>query len=238
MVLASGDADPDFGLPFAFLQWIDGERLESLAPRLSPTALAEVGRRVGGALAAIHGFAFQRQGFLGADLAPRDALDMDAQGIRAWLDHCLRDGPGGERLGAGLAAALYDFVAREGHLLGSAWASQPTLTHSDFNGSNILLRQGLDGAWGVAAILDWEFAFAGGPSFDFGNLLRPPLGDDARFVSAVTVGYKAAGKALPEGWIEASRIADLLSWVDFVSHPYCGPAVMQSARFMIGRIIG
>ncbi len=237
-VLASGDADPDFGLPFAFMQWIDGERLDALAPRLAPAALKDVGREVGGALAAIHGFAFERQGFFGADLVPRDDLDMDMRGIVAWLDHCLREGPGGERLGAALTEALYAFVAREGHVLSSAWASQPILTHSDFNGSNVLLREEPEEGWRIAAILDWEFAFAGGPSFDFGNLLRPPLGDDAAFMLGVTGGYRAAGKQLPEGWLEASRLADLLSWVDFVSQPVCGAAVIKSARYMISRVIG
>jgi hypothetical protein len=33
-------------------------------------------------------------------------------------------------------------------------------------------------------------------------------------------------------------MADLLSWVDFVSQPVCGAAVIKSARYMIGRIIG
>jgi aminoglycoside phosphotransferase (APT) family kinase protein len=237
-VLASGDADPDFGLPFAFMQWIDGERLDALAPRLSRESLEEVGRRVGGALAAIHGFAFHRQGFFGADLVPHDNLDMDMNGLMAWLDHCLREGPGGERLGAALTGALLDFVARDGHMLGSAWATQPTLTHSDFNGSNILVRGDPKGSWRISAILDWEFAFAGGPSFDFGNLLRPPLGDDSSFISAVIAGYEAAGKELPEDWVKISRLSDLLSWVDFVSQPYCGPTVIQSARCMIERIIG
>ena len=237
-VLASGDADPDFSLPFAFLQWIDGERLDTLAPRLVPAVLIDVGRSVGGALAAIHGFAFDRQGFFGADLAPRDDLDMDMRGILAWLDHCLREGPGGARLGAAQTEALYAFVAREGHVLSCAWAAQPILTHSDFNGSNILLQHTPQGSWRIAAVLDWEFAFAGGPSFDFGNLLRPPLGDDANFMAGVIAGYRAAGKALPERWLEASRMADLLSWVDFVSQPVCGAAVIKSARYMIGRVIG
>ena len=111
------------------------------------------------------------------------------------------------------------------------------MTHSDFNGSNILLQEEPEEGWRIAAILDWEFAFAGGPSFDFGNLLRPPLGDDAAFMSGVTGGYRAAGKQLPEGWLEASRLADLLSWVDFVSQPVCGAAVIKSARFMISRVI-
>ncbi len=237
-VLASGAADPDFGLPFAFMEWIDGERLDALAPRLAPAALKDVGRQVGGALAAIHGFAFGRQGFFGADLVPRDDLDMDVKGIVAWLDHCLREGPGGERLGAALTGLLFDFVVREGQVLSSPWASQPTLTHSDFNSSNILLQVAPEGGWRVAAILDWEFAFVGGPSFDFGNLLRPPLGDDAAFMAGVIAGYRAAGKELPQGWLEASRLADLLSWVDFVSQPICGAAVIKSARHMISRVIG
>jgi aminoglycoside phosphotransferase (APT) family kinase protein len=211
-VLASGDADPDFGLPFAFMQWIDGERLDALAPRLAPAALEEIGRGVGGALAAIHGFVFDRQGFFGADLIPRDGLDMDVKGILAWLDHCLREGPGGERLGADLTDALYASVAEEGHVLSVPWALQPVLAHSDFDASNILIAQqaggeaggafkaacgafaAAGGAWKIAAVLDWEFAFAGGPSFDFGHLLRPPLGDDPGFIEGVCAGYRAAGK--------------------------------------------
>jgi aminoglycoside phosphotransferase (APT) family kinase protein len=244
-VLAIGDADPDFGLPFAFMQWIDGERLDALAPRLASAALEKIGRGVGGALAAIHGFAFDRQGFFGADLIPRDGLDMDVKGILAWLDHCLREGPGDERLGADLTDALYAFVAEEGHVLSAPWALQPVLAHSDFDASNILIAQQAGGAFEeaggafkIAAILDWEFAFAGGPTFDFGHLLRPPLGDDSGFIEGVCAGYRAARKELPEDWREAARMADLLSWVDFVSQPVCGAAVIKSARHMIGRIIG
>ncbi len=237
-VFASGAADPDFGLPYAFMQWIEGEQLEIVASRLPLRELMDVGRHVGRTLAAIHGFRFERQGFFGPDLVPSDPLDMDMPGLLAWLDHCLRQGPGGERLGADLTAALFAFVRREGHMLQSAWATQPTLTHSDFNASNILVRRESEAGWRVAAVLDWEFALAGGPSFDFGNLLRPPLGDDAGFIPGVLEGYRAAGKDLPDGWLDASRMADLLSWVDFVSQPVSGPAVIKSARFMIQRAIG
>jgi aminoglycoside phosphotransferase (APT) family kinase protein len=236
-ILVSGSADPDFGLPYAFMQWIEGEPLETLAPRLDERRVIDLGRQVGATLAAIHEFRFDLQGFFGADLIPRDPLDMETPGVLAWLDHCLREGPGSERLGAGLTGALLAFVTMEGDVLASDWARQPTLTHSDFNASNILVGRAPGGAFKIAAILDWEFAFAGGPSYDFGNLLRPPLGEDAGFVAGMVDGYKTAGKDLPEGWIEASRMADLLSWVDFVSQPYCGRAVIKSARAMIRRLI-
>ena len=236
-VLASGSADPDFGLPYAFIQWIDGEPLETLAPRLDASQLSELGPQVGATLAVIHGYRFDVQGFFGADLIPHDLLEMATPGLLAWVGHCLREGPGGERLGAELTSALFAFVEREGYVLSSDWSRQPTLTHSDFNASNILVARAPGGAFRIAAILDWEFAFAGGPSFDFGNLLRPPLGEERGFIGGVLDGYKAAGRDLPEGWIEASQMADLLSWVDFVSQPYCGPAVIKSARAVIRRLI-
>ena len=236
-ILVSGSADPDFGLPYAFMQWIEGEPLETLAPRLDASRVFELGRNVGATLAAIHSFRFDLQGFFGADLIPRDPLDMETPGVLAWLDQCLREGPGSERLGANLTGALRAFVASEGHVLASDWERQPALTHSDFNASNILVGRAPGGAFNIAAILDWEFAFAGGPSFDFGNLLRPPLGEDKDLIAGVVEGYKAAGMHLPEGWIEASRMADLLSWVNFVSQPYCGPAVIKSARAMIRSLI-
>jgi hypothetical protein len=236
-VLASGNADPDFGLPYAFIEWIAGEQLELVAPGLECASLTSLGREVGCVLAAIHSFRFDKQGFFGADLVVPVALDNSLEGLLAWLDHCLLQGPGGERLGAVLTDELFSFVTRDGQLLNSAWATQPSLTHSDFNASNILVRQQADGAWRVAAVLDWEFAFAGGPAFDFGNLLRPPLGDIDRFISGVADGYRASGGDLPQGWYEASRMADLFSWVDFLSQPLCGPAVIKSARFMIKRVI-
>lgn len=236
-VLASGDADPDFGLPYAFIEWMAGERLELVAQRIEGPSLMALGREVGAALAAIHDFRFDKLGFFGADLVVPTLLDTSLEGLLAWLDQCLRQGPGGERLGAGLTDELFAFVEREGHLMNSAWSMQPCLTHSDFNGSNILVQEEAGGAWRVAAVLDWEYAFAGGPSYDFGNLLRPPLGDLAAFISGVTDGYQSSGGDLPKGWQEASRVADLFSWVDFLSQPHCGAEVIKSARSMITRLI-
>ena len=84
-------------------------------------------------------------------------------------------------------------------MLSAPWALQPVLAHSDFDASNILIAQQAGGAFKIAAILDWEFAFAGGPSFDFGHLLRPPLGDDPGFIEGVCAGYRAAGKRAARG---------------------------------------
>jgi len=48
---------------------------------------------------------------------------------------------------------------------------QAVLVHADYNGKNLLMQSTHEG-WQVAAVLDWEFAFAGSPLFDTGNFLR------------------------------------------------------------------
>ncbi len=233
-ILASGAADPEFGLPYAFMRWIEGDDLGAVTRRLPAAWHARLGAQVGESLAGIHAVVFERQGFFGADLVPRGDFDMDVEGQIAWLDHCLDAGAARERLGA-VAERLPSFVARKGHVLCSDWARRPTLTHADFDASNILMRRRADAK--ITAILDWEFAFAGGPSFDLGHLLRPPLGDDPTFIDAVCAGYRAAGGELPEEWEEAAQMADLLSWVDFASQPFCGPEAAASARMMIERLM-
>lgn len=235
-VLFAGPADPDFGLPFGLLQWIGGERLNEAARR-DPEEAPALGRCVGGTLAAIHAARFERQGFFGADLAVVGAYDATTQGQLAWLGAVLETPAARRRLGVDLSRRLTDFVASHGEALAGEWARKPTLTHGDFDATNILVARGEDGAPSVAAVLDWEFAFAGGPAFDFGHVLRPPLGDAPGFIEALCAGYRAAGQALPADWRVAARLADLLSWTDFIAQPFCGEAAARSARAMIGRLI-
>ena len=112
----------------------------------------------------------------------------------------------------------------------------PRLTHADFNGSNVLVHQTPEG-WRVAAVLDWEFAFAGAPFFDFGNLLRAPLGDLDGFAEAVAMGYREAGAAMPADWRELARIADLTAWADFLNRADATQQVIADARRMIERTV-
>lgn len=223
-------------LPYGVLTWVDGERLETVVGGLDDAAMAILGRSVGATLATIHAVAFDKPGFFGADLCVPAATDNGKQGLLAYLRRCLLEGAGGERLGAALTAALLRFVERHGDRL-EAWLAPPCLVHADFNGSNILVQRDGD-SWRVAAVLDWEFAFAGSPAFDFGNLLRPPLGSREVFRSAVAGGYAAAGGVLPQGWLDIARIADLYAWADFLSRPAAGGAIIEDARRAVGALIG
>ncbi len=227
------DDNPITGGAYAVMEWIEGERLEIVAPALGRDDLAQLGRSLGQALGAIHGFSFDRTGFLDDELAVAEPADMGRGGLIAYLEHCLIVGRGGARLGADLTSELLAFAERRGDLL-DTWPAAPCLVHSDFNGSNILVRQRpSDSDWEVAAVLDWEFAFSGSPAFDFGHVLRPPLGRLESLTEAIAEGYRQSGRRLPSNWRHIAKIADLAAWAEFLDQPNVGAALIDDAREII-----
>ena len=234
--LHAAPANEVTGGPYAILEWVEGPRLETALPGITEAELEVLAQDIGQVLAHIHGISFDQPGFLDAELQIAEPVDLGVDGLRAFLRHGFVDGIGGERLGGALTAELMSFVDRDGARLG-AWLGRPCLTHSDFNGSNILIRRA-GTAWAVAAVLDWEFAFSGSPAIDFGNLLRPPLGERRGFVDALAAAYEAAGGCLPPDWQAIARIADLYAWADFLARPAASPALIADARHVIRQTIG
>ncbi len=231
------DDNPITGGAYAVMEWIEGERLENVAGTLGRDDLAQLGHALGQALGAIHGFSFDRTGFLDEELAVAEPADMGRSGLIAYLEHCLMAGRGGARLGEDLTSELLAFAERRGDLL-DTWPAAPCLVHADFNGSNILVqRRPSDDRWEVAAVLDWEFAFSGSPAFDFGNLLRPPLGDVEAFAAATADGYRQSGRELPPNWRRIARVADLFAWTEFLDRPNLDAARVDDARRIIGGTI-
>jgi aminoglycoside phosphotransferase (APT) family kinase protein len=229
-----GSAAHDSGLdaPCALLGWVDGERLQDIE---DPDHHA-LGYALGKTLAAIHSIGFPGQGFLDGGLGIAQPLTPGGAGLVPFLRRCLVDGPGGERLGQGLTDDLLEFAAREAAVLDHPWTCAGCLTHGDFNPSNLLLRR-QDGVWRMAAVLDWEFAFAGGPAFDFGHVLRPPWGDRTAFLDGVAQGYRDNGGVLPDEWQRIAAVADLFAWADFLGRKQLDDSVVASAERMIVRIM-
>ncbi len=234
-ILYAADANPVTGGPYAMVEWVDGIHLGRVAPELAAESRQDLGRDIGRVLAAIHEVTFPTAGFLDADLEVAQPLDAGQAGLAGFLRLCLVEGRGGDRLGPELTAAVLAFAAREGPRL-EAWTKPARLTHADFNGSNVLVHETAAG-WRIAAVLDWEFAFAGAPFFDFGNLLRPPLGDLAGFAGSVAEGYRKAGAYMPTDWRELARIADLTAWADFLNRRDATPALIADARQMIAATV-
>lgn len=221
--------------PYVLMEWIEASRMENVILNLPAEDIESLGQSVGAALAAIHSFKFEHGGFFDAQLDISDPIEVGSAGLIAYARHCLIDGVGGERLGLSLTQRVLSFLESEAALL-DEWDGKPCLSHSDFGGSNILVRKETDG-WKVAAVLDWEFAFSGTPFFDFGNLLRAPHGTTAGFEEAVYAGYQLAGGRLPAQWRQMSLLADLTAWMEFMTRSNPGEDLIRDAQRIITQTI-
>ncbi len=87
--------------------------------------------------------------------------------------------------------------------------SQTHLVHGDFNPTNILVESGQ-----ICGILDWEYALAGTPFMDIGNLLR---NTDENFHKDIHEGLLEGGMDLPEDWKERAELVDISSQLEFLT---------------------
>jgi aminoglycoside phosphotransferase (APT) family kinase protein len=174
-------ADPAAGTPGVLVtSFLPGERLDICWPALGREMRREAGRDLGMILGRLAQMPMVRAGrFVNADL--RIEPWPGAPGLLAWTEH--------QRRISALAqwpADLYDGL-RE--VAGTAQdrldeVDRACLVHGDFNPKNLLV----DAAEGtVTGLLDWEFAHAGTPGADLGNLLR--FERDPEFAAAVTGAY-------------------------------------------------
>ena len=135
---------------------------------------------------------------------------------------------------AGEVAALRAVAERAASDLADA---QPCLVHSDLNPKNVLVDPA---TLQVTGVLDWEFAHAGHPATDLGNLLR--FDREPAYVEGVLDGYLAAGA--PAGTAQGeensagephrrratdlARAADLVALVDLAARRAANPVVRRA----------
>lgn len=232
--------DGDGALPGLLItELVAGERGDLVLARLTADssgsgrradALRTTGRalgRIAGALAAVP--------------MPRTGMFADAalriEPFRLWLadwvdDHAPRlaeTGWSGGEIGA--LRAVAEGAARE---LDGAPAC---LVHSDLNPKNVLVDPV---TLEVTGVLDWEFAHAGHPATDLGNLLR--FDREPAYVEGVLDGYLAAGGTAGVARDESAnpgelsrrratdlaRAADLVALVDLAVRPATNPVVRRA----------
>ena len=138
-------------------------------------------------------------------------------------------------LGATLTQSLLSFLKNNAHYFDVLDGAR-SLVHSDFNGFNILVRQNKE-RWNVTAVLDWEFAFAGSPLVDIGNMCRyshlhPPI-----FESEFIRGYREQGGILSPEWKKVAKLLDLLSLCEFLNAPTPRDALRQEVVGLIMRTL-
>ena len=227
-VLEVRRADPAADTPALLVTaFLPGTRGDVLLPTLGASDLARVGARLGELLAVLGGIPMLRTGpFVDAEL--RIGSFGPADGLPAWVAQHPGASAGwtdGERAGlaevAVSAQALLDSVDRA------------CLVHSDFNPKNLLFDED---TLEVTGLLDWEFAHAGHPFTDLGNLVRfdrkPP------FVEAVLAAYCSRRGVAGGLALDLARAADVWALVDLAAAPRAGNLVRQLAHDLLRAIAG
>ena len=168
------------------MDWRDG------LTRMSPPARRDIFRQLGEAVAALHSLRYQEFGEAEVeahvlDLTPRPSLLWERggqtlpagwEGSSSFLEALTARAR--RRIANPTHADLFANVL-QARASDFADISEPRLTHEDLNPSNLLLVPGEDesGDWRMAAILDFESAWAGCPESDIARLelWRDMMGD-------------------------------------------------------------
>jgi aminoglycoside phosphotransferase (APT) family kinase protein len=226
-VLEVRRADPRADLPGLLVtSFLPGTRGDVLLPTLDETGLATVGGRLGDLLADLGGMPMLRSGpFVDGDLRI-GTFGPDGDDLPAWVDarHGTFTGWTAEEVKgiqevAEQAQMLLDTVDRR------------CLVHGDFNPKNLLIDSE---TLAVTGLLDWEFAHAGHPYTDLGNLLR--FDRAPGYVDAVLTAYcrRRGGEAQPT--LDLARAADLWALVDLAAQPLEANLVRRLADALLREI--
>lgn len=211
-----------------------GERGDLLVARLIETddldGLARVGRSLGGVLADLGGMPHLEAGTF-VDDTLRVAPFPAASDLADWVD--LHEAPLVERgWGTDDLTSLRALADRAQDLLDTV--PRRCLVHGDFNPKNLLIDPE---TLAVGAVLDWEFAHAGHPFTDLGNLLR--FDQHPAFVDGVLTAYGSRrGDGLGHADLAAlGRAADLLALVDLAARAGDNPVADRAAGLLRQRVV-
>ena len=201
-VLEVRRADPATGLPALLVtEFLSGVRGDLLLPTLDDAGLRRAGESIGRVAAALGGMPLLSRGvFADGDLTV-EAFDLELP----------------ESLGAlgEDAQALLDEETRT------------CLVHSDLNPKNLLLDPD---TLAVTGVLDWEFAHAGHPFTDLGNLLR--FDRQPAYADAVLSAYAELRGTPPERALALARAADLHALTELAGRAGDNPVAARAAALL------
>jgi aminoglycoside phosphotransferase (APT) family kinase protein len=221
-----GDGYP----PFCVLELIDGISLRELRRRGDANGVAEASYDAGRLLPRLTAHHFERPGLLSPELTVRDGPFAGAS-LTAVVEHFAASPLFRERLAAPFRARLVAFV-QSTEPLHPGPGDRASLVHADFNSPNIFVRND-GGKWIVAAILDWEFAFAGSIFTDVGNMLRYERPGQPRYDPFFSRGLIDGGLKLPDDWFLRARLADLPALCELLTRDDVPAAVVTELRDLI-----
>ena len=196
---------------------LPGERLDRVLAGLDASDQRRLGAALGTLIGRLGHVAMPRAGlFTDRELAI-GPLPGDASDLPSWVDRHAGALPWSvdelealRRL-ADDAQSLLDEAARH------------CLVHGDLNPKNLLVDpETLE----LTGLVDWEFAHAGSPWTDLGNLLRFERGEP--FAGAVLSSYTAFMPWVPDDLLDRARAADLFALVELAARRGDNPVASRA----------
>jgi aminoglycoside phosphotransferase (APT) family kinase protein len=201
-----------------------GLRLSEVLARSDAGLSSALAVSVARVLATLGGMPFLRAAtFIDADLRLADRA-APADGLVEWLDQHVS----GTALGGWDPGVLHDLrqvCAAANDLLDMVGRS--CLVHSDFNPKNILVDPRTAA---VTAVVDWEYAMAGSPFADLGNLLRFERGSD--WTRRVLEHYVALTPPAPADPLLLGYASDLWALIDLAARAARTPVTEAASHLL------
>jgi len=190
--------------PYLLMERLPGVNLQVFLETAGADERRLVGTQLGELLAALSGMPYLQAGmFRGGELAVEPFGGGDL-----------------EQFAAGLGVRIpWEVVDQAEGLL--AGVDRFCLVHSDFNPKNLLVDPV---AARITGLIDWEFAHAGSPYADLGNLLR--FETDPVLAGAV---LDVLRPRLPEPLVDRARAADLWALIELASRAAENPVAAAAA---------
>ena len=193
--------------------WLPGERGDLVLEGADEVLLARLGAGMGGVAATLAGMPMRHAGpFVDAELT---LGRFPEGGLVEWVESRLAAWSDADRAGlvrvAESAQDLLDTVDRA------------CLVHSDLNPKNVLVDPGT-GA--IAGVVDWEFAHAGHPWTDLGNVLR--FDRHPSYVRAAVEAWATVRGGSASELLDGARAADLWALVDLAARSGQNPVATRA----------
>ena len=219
-VLEVRRGDPGADLPAVLVtSYLPGVLLADLKPTLDDAGLARVGQALGTLLGRLAHVALPRPGLfhdpdLGIDPMPEVLRDLTL-----WTERAV---PGLAGWDEADLAGLRSLAAQAQALLDEA-PLRTCLVHSDLNPKNVLVDPA---TLEVTGLVDWEFAHAGSPYSDLGNLLR--FDREPAFADAVLAAREAFVPDPRPDALDLARATDLFALVDLATRREENPVAARA----------
>jgi aminoglycoside phosphotransferase (APT) family kinase protein len=220
--------------PFCVLEFIDGIALRELRGRGDTEGVAEASYDAGRLLPQLMRHRFDRAGLLSQALEVEDGPFAGAT-LRGVVEHIAAAPLFRQRIDSSLRERLLTFIS-ETEALAAGDNTPVSLSHGDFNSPNIFVHR-RNGPWAVAAILDWEFAFAGSIWSDVGNMLRYERPGQPRYEPSFSRGLVDGGLELGQDWFLRARLADLPALCELLARDDVPDAIVTELRDLMRETI-